>query len=155
MPKDTRPKAVVFDIDGTLADYTHRAEHLVPPNRDMAVYFSKMGDDPPITAVVALLIEAYGNGYKVVLVTGRPEQYYKTTFRWLTSQNIPFDALFLRPRDDWRPGVDVRRDIYKTSIEPHYNVLYAADDNPKMITLWQELGVKSLMVGNGKLPETP
>lgn len=155
MTPQNKPRAVVFDIDGTLADYSHRAHHLIPPERDMKVFFSKMEKDPPVPEVIALLVEALKKGYRVILVTGRPGQYYKATERWLLANNIRYNELFLRHRDDWRPGVEVRREVYQKLIEPYYDVVYAVDDNPKMIDLWKSLGVKSLLVGTGKLPETP
>lgn len=150
-----KPRAVVFDIDGTLSDYTHRVEHFIPPNRDMRQFFAKMEDDAPRPEIIALAHEARSKGYRVIILTGRPSIYLAPTLRWLDKYGVPYNIILMRDADDWRPGAEVKTDIYHNHIAPRYHVLYAVDDNPKIIDMWRDLGVKTLLVGTGELPEIP
>ena len=40
-------KAVIFDIDGTLADCSHRLHHVTGDKRDWNKFFAEMSEDPP------------------------------------------------------------------------------------------------------------
>lgn len=52
-----------------------------------------------------------------------------------------------RGDDDNRSDHEVKRDIYKIVTEDHgFNIVRAIDDNPKIIDLWQELGIPTEIV---------
>lgn len=154
MPEDTRPKAVVFDIDGTLSDYRHRAHHITPPKRDWPGFFAEMEDDGLIEECFQMVLEAQKAGYKVIILTGRPDTYLQKTLRWLEKHAVLHDAVFLRPADDWRPGAILKAEIYEKHIAPFYNVIKAVDDNPKIIAMWQALGIPTVFIGSDENPET-
>lgn len=99
---DVRPLAV-FDIDGVLADVSHRL-HLVEGSRkDWDAFFSAAPDDPPLPQGVALVRES-AKDCDVVYLTGRPERCRADTLAWLTRHGLPDGELAMRSGTDRRPA---------------------------------------------------
>ena len=63
--------AVIFDMDGVLADTSGRQHHLAGLRRDWDAFFAECGEDP-IIPEVARLLELLTPGLVVVLLTARP-----------------------------------------------------------------------------------
>jgi hydroxymethylpyrimidine pyrophosphatase-like HAD family hydrolase len=72
--RDQKPKAVVWDLDGTLSDDRARA-HFVEveqgKKRDWHSYFDAIDEDPPIAASMELLHALRASGIRIVYLTGR------------------------------------------------------------------------------------
>ncbi|MFF4182420.1 hypothetical protein ACFYZ9_04455 [Streptomyces sp. NPDC001691] len=98
----TRPLAV-FDLDGTLADSSHRQRFLDRKPRDWDAFFAAAPADPPLAEGVALCLEA-AEECEVVYLTGRPERCRADTVDWLAAQGLPDGALHMRRNDDRRPA---------------------------------------------------
>ena len=82
----TKPKAIIFDIDGTLADVEHR-RHFVDGSmgkKDFNKFYEAMGDDGVHADIAELLFMYQEKGYKIIICTGRPEQYREITEKWLS-----------------------------------------------------------------------
>lgn len=98
---------VIFDIDGTLADASHRLHfikdmnHWVAPNGnplvprvpDWETFLSdeQVAKDTPIPQTWALLSSMleWPSEYRVVFVTGRKESTREMTYSWLTEGTCP------------------------------------------------------------------
>lgn len=93
----------VFDIDGVLADVTHRLHHLEGRRKDWQAFFAAAPEDPPLPEGVALATEA-ARDCEVVYVTGRPEQCRRDTVRWLREHGLPEGRLVMRGARDRRPA---------------------------------------------------
>ena len=92
-------KAVIFDIDGTLADNSERQKYLSELRWDM--FFNEMGNDYPVKEVLELYnLIRNSQQYKIIIVSGRPEKYKKLTEQWLTWNNIYYDDLYMRKDGD-------------------------------------------------------
>lgn len=70
MRDDARPLAV-FDLDGTLADTTHRQHFLEGARRDWQGFFSAAADDPPLAEGVRLVLASERECEVVYLTDGR------------------------------------------------------------------------------------
>jgi len=137
-----KPKAAIFDIDGTLASVKHR-DHFVesPGGKDWSSFHGHMAQDNPVPEMVAAAKAHKAAGDKIIIVSLRPERYMSSVDDWLYEFDIPHDEIHLRPSGDYRRGVDVKRSIYHDLIEPRYDVVASYDDNPKMAEMWaEELG---------------
>ena len=104
---------VVFDLDGTLSDDTHR-KHLLPKsenrdNRDWEPYSLASVDDPPFDPVVNLL-QTLSMAHEIEIWTGRSIRYMKETTDWLDKQSISgfIDMLRMRPDGDKRSVIEVK-----------------------------------------------
>lgn len=144
-----RPKAVIFDIDGTLSSVAHRAG-LVP--EDWSRFHGSMILDAPIEHSVRKLKEHRAAGDKVLLLSMRPERFRPHTERWLRDHNIPYTQLFLRPELDYRSSDAAKLAIFQEQIEPNYDVAAAYDDREDVLAMWQALGVEGRKVHDPGLP---
>lgn len=138
-------KAILFDIDGTLADNWHR-QHLVQSDTpDWDKFFDSMSQDAPNKPVVELyeLVKA-SDRYTIILVSGRPERYRGQTISWLDRHNITFNKLYMRPDGDRRPDFMVKKDMLDAIVGDGYEILFVIDDRTQTVKMWRENGIACL-----------
>lgn len=148
----TKPNAVIFDMDGTLADVSGIRHHIVPPTpmpkgwyKDFDTFHRESVNVPANASIANAATLVHMLGTKVIIVTARRAMYRHHTAWWLALHRIPSDALFMRGNKDGRPDYLVKKDILK-SIQSQYNVIHAYDDNPSVIRLWEESGISTTIV---------
>ncbi|MCY4641509.1 MAG: hypothetical protein OXC41_02250 [Gammaproteobacteria bacterium] len=135
-------RLVLLDIDGTLADNSHR-QHLVssPPKR-WHEFFTKMTDDIPNVAVVNLYRTLCRSGdYDVVLVTARPEKYRSVTEDWLRRYNIDWTMLLMRADGDFRPDAEIKREMLDKLKCTLDEIVFVIDDRTQTVRMWRSLGL--------------
>lgn len=149
MPK---PNAVIFDMDGTLANVSSIRHYIVPPTpmpkgwyKDFHSFHSESVNVPVNEHVRDHAIRAHMLGNAVLIVTARRAMFRNQTAWFLALHGIPSDALYMRGDKDGRPDYEVKKDIL-TAISRRYNVIHAVDDNPAVIKLWQEHGIETTIV---------
>lgn len=139
---------ILVDIDGTLADNQHRQRYLNTEKADWSAFFDAMIADKPIMPIVKLVQELWIGGYKVILVTGRPESHRMDTYNWLVKHQIDHDELLMRQTGDLRADVDVKRElIAHIKLE---DVEFALEDHSRMAAMYRELGITCLVVGEDR-----
>lgn len=99
-----RATAMVFDLDGVLADARHRLHYLrdIPKNWD--AFFGAAPADPVLPQGVELVAQAVGRGHQVIYLTGRPERCRNDTVAWLAERGLPSGPLHMRRDGDRRPA---------------------------------------------------
>src|SRR6202789_1353816 len=102
LPPGKTGSAVIFDIDGVLADAAGRQHYL--DWGDWQSFFDAVGDDPTIEEIERLL-ELLDASLLVILVTGRPRGVQPHTAPWLEGYKIRRDLLIMREYGDYS-GVD-------------------------------------------------
>lgn len=132
------PDAIICDIDGTLALFGDAN----PYDRD----FSK---DQLNHNVWRVLMRTSQTDHKVIVVSGRMGKYKQQTKDWLSKNVVPCDALFMRPTDDVRKDVEIKKEIYEKHIKGKYNVLCVFDDRDQVVEMWRAQGLTCLQVANG------
>lgn len=131
---------VLVDIDGTLADGTHRQGHLKGPRKDWKTYYSLLSEDEPIDFVVRWVREL-SKDHIICLVSGRPDTYQHETLAWLRKHHIPFNFLFMRAGNDKREDYIVKEEIL--NMLPRELIQFAIDDRPQVIEkCWRKNGIK-------------
>ncbi|MCA9496519.1 MAG: AAA family ATPase [Nanoarchaeota archaeon] len=143
---DLKEYAVIVDIDGTIADNSHRS------NFD----YNSVKKDKPIDEIINLVYGCYLSCNKIIFLTGREDirNCRNDTIEWLekyfnTSLKVRVNyELILRENGDHRSGDIVKEELFWKHIADNYNVVLAIDDMPKIIRMWNSIGVKTLMVGN-------
>lgn len=140
--------AVIFDIDGTLANIEHRLHFVHGGKKNWGAFFRAMNDDTLRHDVYAMY-QTYAQQYEIIVVSGRPDNYQRCTTEWLARNNILYKDLYMRRAGDYRSDTIVKEEIYKTSIEPYFNVHTVVDDRPSVIRMWRSLGLHVIDVGNG------
>lgn len=135
------PDAIIVDLDGTLADSSHRSP--------FGASFEEIQEDtviPHVSQVVRLFANEYG--HHLLFVTGRGYQLLElnATSRWLvdTIGYDETDRLFGRQPGDTRPDHVVKLEIFNREIRGKYNVKLVLDDRPSVIRMWTALGLPVL-----------
>ncbi len=140
---------VLVDIDGTIADISHRRHHVQGEKKNWGAFFADMEDDTVREDVMEIVRKADQEGYELFLVSGRPNTYRNSTIKWLNDNEIGkyFAGLIMREEFDKRPDTETKLDILK--LFGFDNVAYVIDDRPSVIRMWRENGVKVIDVGGG------
>lgn len=142
---DPRKPAVIVDMDGTLVDVSSIRHYVREALLPDGSYSKRNFDDfhksslfcPAIWKTVDMVMHYWERRLDILIVTARSRDYDRTTRDWLHKYAIPYNALFMRDVGDFRPDVDVKRDIL-AEIEETWRVVHAIDDNPNVIDLWRE-----------------
>ena len=146
MKIDNRPKTIVFDMDGTLVDVSSIRHHVMrPKNRNFDAFHRESVNCPPIKWVKNMAWDYHLQGYTVIQVTARSEKYRPHTSWWIADNNVPSDALYMRPDGDYRPDYDVKKDMLDRLLLK-YDIISAYDDNPSIVALWSEYDIPCVVV---------
>lgn len=139
------PPVVIFDIDGTLMDETHRAHHR--DKKDWETYFSLCGLDEPIHDIIKLTHEYKSKGYEVWIMSGRSVSCEKDTLESFEKHNVVFDKMKLRGEGNFIPDFVIKPAWAKKIIGlERIEVVY--DDNPKVIEAFRKKGLYVIDVKN-------
>lgn len=146
------PKAVIWDLDGTLSDDRARA-HFVEveqgKQRDWKGYFDAIGEDPPIAASMEVLRAMHAAGNRVIFLTGRPDHTRRTTERWLKANGLTgYDRLVMRPPRDFRPSGAFKVDEV-AKLRREYELVCAFEDRIDVADALREAGVPVFLYGAG------
>lgn len=135
----TLPKAVIVDIDGTLAHH-HGVRKIFE--------WGKVNLDKPDPLVVEVVKGLHARGIKIVITSGRDDICKHATWHWLC-YNLQFEPekLFMRVTGDTRKDCIVKREILFRDIAPKFQVIGAIDDRPQVVRLWHSLGIRVLACG--------
>ncbi len=134
--------AIIVDIDGTLADLTHRLHYVQDSQRDWKAFFDAMPDDAPIEPIIWLANTFYDAGNPVILCSGRPETHRLQTEEWLAKHQVRYNVLHMRAAGDFRKDHVVKKQMLEyIRAEGLYDVRLCVDDRPSIIRMWREEGL--------------
>ena len=136
-------KAVIFDLDGTLANTEDpNAQH----KEDHQDFRNRARSATTFPEIVGKVHEAKEKGMDVVILTARSAHYRKDTKEWLNEHGIPYDALLMRPIDDDRKDKKVKKSLLKEEVLPNFEVKKAYDDKKKNVKMFRKEGIKAKQV---------
>jgi FMN phosphatase YigB (HAD superfamily) len=145
LPAVNKPKAVIFDMDGTLCDVTTIRHHVLSRKKNYDAFHYLSVYCPPNEWVAAAARKACEEGLYVLVVTARMDRWRLLTVNWLDHNDIPWDELHMRQDGDCR-----RDDIIKEEIllylQRRYEIVTAFDDNPSVIALWERYDINTVVV---------
>lgn len=140
-PVDPRyTKCVIVDIDGTIA---HRGDR-------GAFVWDKVHLDT-IDYAVKMIINNLPETVIVIALSGRDGCCYDATAKWLDDNDVRVDHLLMRAAGDMRKDSIIKAEIFWKDIAPKYNVIFAIDDRPSIVNLWNDIGVKVFAVGDQRI----
>ena len=134
-PDTSQPKAIIVDVDGTLAKMSNRS----PFDWD------RVGEDD-LNEVVADMVDGlkWAN-HQIIVVSGRDGVCYDETERWLTRNGVPFDALFMRQEGDCRKDTIIKEEIFWNYIAENWSVVAVLDDRPSVVRMWHDIGIQNVI----------
>lgn len=155
MSEATQPTAIIFDLDGTLADVRHRLTYVRRKPPDWGAFFRAGVEDSVHETTATMLRELYAlrrsadsrfHEATLFICSARPEDYRADTVAWLKHNDLPHDVLLMRASGDHRPDVRVKREMLKAIRGQGYHVLFAIDDRPSVVRMWRENDVPCFAV---------
>lgn len=146
-------KAVIFDIDGTLADSRHRLQYLEQQPKQWDRFFSEAIKDKYIPAVYNEYKKYKKAGHKIIILTGRPENQRALTEEWLHKKDIQYDKLYMCPNKLTNTPQHEVKEAVILSLISQYKVIAAYDDNELMIPVYNKLDIPFFLVQNNKIKE--
>lgn len=156
-------KTIVFDIDGTLADNSHRQHFIQREPKDWDGFFGAMMDDKPIESVrlvcgALLGLENMSRGmgfevpFSVIFCTGRPYAYHDMTEAWLRRHILPPEVkprIYMRRTGDHRPDEKVKEELIAKMREDGYKPFIVFDDRKRVVEMWRRKGITRLQCAEG------
>lgn len=134
------PKAVCFDMDGTLAIMGDRS----PYEEEKCML------DTPNTPVCSALYNYLINDYKILIVSGRQDHARAQTEEWLAKYKLPFHELHMRKSKDQRKDSIIKKEIYENILLPKYYIEAVFDDRNQVVEMLRdELGLTVFQVAPG------
>lgn len=137
--------AVIFDMDGTLADCQHRI-HFVDGSqgrKNWEKFFAGSGDDGPREDMIRLAVELSATN-AILIASGRPEHLRRVTEKWLQKHEVPFERIYLRGNNDRRSDGIVKAEILALMRADGFEPWLAVDDRDSAVESWREQGLSCL-----------
>jgi predicted secreted acid phosphatase len=144
----SNPKAVIFDIDGTLANTDHRKHHLEKRPKDWDAWHAAADQDQPHEDIVDLLGLFWNDGWRLLICSGRGEELRKQTEGWLSRHAIGYDVLYMRPAGDRRDDSIIKFEMLQ-KIRTEYTPVMVFDDRARVVQMWRREGLRCLQVAPG------
>lgn len=132
------PKAIICDLDGTLAIL----------NRNP--FDASTCEEDGLNVNVANIVKTYHSlGHKILLVSGRHDTHQPQTERWLAKHEIPYHSLTLRKANDSRKDAIIKEEIFNEHIRDKYFIDFVLDDRNQVVEKWRQLGLTCCQVAEG------
>lgn len=139
-------KIVIFDLDGTLCDNSHR-DHLAR-EKNWDAFNAACYLDTIHTHIEAIL-RGLRPTHIIVLLTGRDERYMAMTRQWLNDHDVPYDFLFMRPHGSWSiADHDYKWMVVSKHFDPA-QIDMVFEDRQRVVDMWRAHGIRCLQVAPG------
>jgi phosphoglycolate phosphatase-like HAD superfamily hydrolase len=152
---------IIADLDGTLADLTHRLHHIKGGKKNWGAFHAECVNDKPITDVIEIVdtfrLGNCGCGYprkELYVLSGRNAIVRKETTQWLEEHVSGVEdwdtRLLMRKGHDFRPDTEVKLEMVQDlGITPD-DVLCIFDDRQSVVDMWRANGYRCLQVNAWK-----
>lgn len=139
-PKPGTPKAVLVDVDGTVALMGDRGPF----------DWSRVGVDTPNGPVISVVRALYAAGHRIVVMSGRSDECRTDTETWLSEHlGVPCSGPFMRAAGDFRKDAVVKRELFDTHVRDTYDVVCVLDDRDQVVEAWRAMGLTVFQVAEG------
>jgi phosphoglycolate phosphatase-like HAD superfamily hydrolase len=142
-------RCYIFDIDGTVADLSHRLHHIQKDPKDWDAFFSECHLDKPIVHICDLA-RSLASSAPTLFVSGRSDQVRIETDWWLRMVGLVFPtALYMRTAGDHRPDHLVKGELLDQILAYGWAPIMAFDDRNQVVQMWRERGIPCAQVADG------
>lgn len=165
-------KAVLVDMDGTLALIDHRLKYVrdLPEGtkKDWNSFFDydEIMKDKPNLPVFDIVRGLWQMKYKILIVSARPRnKCHKATVNWLENNLVvetgkedsftafTYEKLYMRgdttKHKDMRPDTEVKSDLLDMIIADGYEPYIVIDDRKSVVDMWRSKGIFVAHVAEG------
>jgi predicted kinase len=140
------PKAIMCDLDGTLAIIGDRSPYDASRCDEV---------DIPNEAVIACVKAMYDDDHTIIFMSGRDSKYREQTKRFIEKHCIQRDRqkmryeLHMRGEGDTRNDAIVKRELYEANVLGKFNVEFVLDDRNRVVDEWRRMGIPCFQVNPG------
>lgn len=135
---------IVFDMDGTLADLTHRRHFVETKPKDWRSFFAACEDDAPILHAIEVL-NTLMRQHDVEVWSGRPERCRADTEAWMHKHLGWTPCLSMRADGDYRADDIVKEEFLGKYGRP--DLIF--DDRDRVVAMWRRNGIPCFQVAEG------
>jgi hypothetical protein len=144
-------KVAIFDIDGTLAEISHRHHWVKNKPKNWKAFNAAMHLDGVHNDVVDML-KILSESYVILLASGRGEESRDVTVNWLN--NVAgikglYNKLYMRPLKDNRSDVIVKSEILDQILKDGFEPVMVFDDRQGVVDMWRSRGIRTYQVAPG------
>jgi hypothetical protein len=168
---------VIFDIDGTLADATHRLHfikdtahwvskpgRLPGPDWDTFLSDEQVAKDAPIAPIWGAMNALLRTGHRILFITGRKESTRAMTTEWLLDWSCPVrrhaairlrpvpnitPSIYMRSDGDRRPSEVVKEEGLMRARADGFNPVMVFEDRDTDTAMWRRNGLLCCQVADG------
>ena len=143
VPNDKLPKAVLVDLDGTIASM----KGIRKPYE-----WQKVGMDSPRSVIISMVYGIMDNYHATpVFLSGRDGECKEFTYDWLLKYVTNGEPchLFMREQGDNRKDKIVKEELFWKYVSNNFNVVAAVDDRASILQLWRELNIPNIIDVSG------
>ena len=151
----------IFDLDGTLADCTHRLHHLDKSPKDWDSFFAACDQDAPIFPMIQLLGDLSQRGNWVEIWSARSDIVRFETLKWLSdvaSCNVGeyggyhvVCKLRMRLIGDYTQDHELKKEwLYEDKAAGGDRIDLVFEDRQRVVDMWRSKGIMCCQVSAGK-----
>lgn len=136
------PKAIICDLDGTLAIMGDRSPF------DASQCDVKDGPNKPVIACVKAM---YAAGYAVIFMSGREDKDREPSIRQIEKfvPGVKYE-LYMRATADSRKDSIIKTELFDANVRDRYNVEFILDDRNQVVQdCWRAMGMNCFQVADG------
>lgn len=148
---------VIFDIDGTLADISHRLHFIKGEKKNWPAFYAACALDKPIYEMCRTAALFCGRpGITVGFITGREgsDRVRADTEDWLDEyvgrHANPRLSLYMRPKGDYRPDHVIKGEIadyMRDELDFVPDIVF--EDRQQVVDMWRARGIRCCQVAPG------
>lgn len=140
----------IFDIDGTLADCSHRLHFIQQKPANWRGFFEACPNDEPIPEVIQVA-KALGGVAHIMLLSGRSDEIRTQTLDWLNELQVPCTALFMREQGDHREDAVIKSEMIehlkRQWADEHIMGIF--EDRKQCVDMYRAKGLRVFQVAEG------
>lgn len=143
-----------MDLDGTLADCSHRLHHIRDFDLDCGhaggidwnAFYRACVHDKPILPVINVMRALRSSGARIEIWTGRSDLVRAETCAWFVQHGIPQTKMIMRPHGDHCRDSDLKqRWLYECGEMP--DIVF--EDRARVVQMFRDEGVRVAQVAPG------
>lgn len=149
-------KIMLVDIDDTISVVGKRAKLITGKKPNYKKYFETCDQDQPNLTILEL-VKKMSVSYEIIFVSERPQSTREKTAQWVTTyfgKGFSKASIALANEEDYFnkqkeiiSEPEVKKGILQAlGLKPD-DITLALDNDPKVISMWKKLGIKTIQVG--------
>lgn len=150
--KNVFSKVVLCDVDGTLADCSHRQGFVRTKPKNWKAFNAGIHLDKPHEDIIWLVKTLHQAGCKIIICTARTSDQKEKTMKWLddvAGLKGVYSAIYMREEKDYRDDSIVKKEILDQIREDGHDPYMVIDDRDRVVRAWREVGLRCLQVADG------